>query len=299
MLGLLKSDLYRILNPHRLRGEFIACALALVLIIGGALGFTAFMLSRASTGSGLVTSQDAAELASEFNLALVHPSAFLGSILLDGAILNIVTMLGVVVVACADFRDGFAKTLMQGYGRATYFLEKIVFNAIWAALVLIAACLIAIALSALLSFPLSLDEDPLHLFAWLALTWLGLWTLTLVALAIAVLVRRTGAVNVAIIFIGAGAISGFFNLFAELCRVFSEFKLGASSMYAAAGSFAELLPTNLISKLALGSQVLFEPSTTPGLALPGGFATQALLGFCIVSLLSIAIILARGPKREY
>lgn len=70
-------------------------------------------------------------------------------------------------------------------------------------------------------------------------------------------------------------------------------------MYAAAGSFTELLPTNLISKLALGSQVLFEPSTTPGLALPGGFATQALLGFCIVSLLSIAIILTRGPKREY
>lgn len=274
MLGLLKSDLYRILNPHRLRGEFIACALALVLIIGGALGFTAFMLSRASTGSGLITSQEAAELASEFNL-------------------------GVVVVACADFRDGFAKTLMQGYGRATYFLEKIVFNAIWTALVFIAACLIAIAFSALLGFPLSLDEDPLHLFAWLALTWLGLWTLTLVALAIAVLIRRTGAVNVAIIFIGAGAISGFFDLFAELCRVFSEFKLGASSMYAAAGSFTELLPTNLISKLALGSQVLFEPSTTPGLALPGGFATQALLGFSIVSLLSIAIILTQGPKREY
>lgn len=222
MLGLLKSDLYRILNPHRLRGEFIACALALVLIIGGALGFTAFMLSRASTGSGLITSQEAAELASEFNLALVHPSAFLGSILLDGAILNIVTMLGVVIVACADFRDGFAKTLMQGYGRATYFLEKIVFNAIWTALVLIAACLIAIAFSALLGFPLSLDEDPLHLFAWLALTWLGLWTLTLVALAIAVLVRRTGAVNVAIIFIGAGAISGFFDLFAELCRFFQS-----------------------------------------------------------------------------
>jgi len=144
-----------------------------------------------------------------------------------------------------------------------------------------------------------LDEDPLHLFAWLALTWLGLWTLTLVALAIAVLIRRTGAVNVAIIFIGAGAISGFFDLFAELCRVFSEFKLGASSMYAAAGSFAELLPTNLISRLALGSHVLFEPATTPGLALPDGFATQALLGFCIVSLLSIAIILTKGPKREY
>lgn len=299
MLGLLKSDLYRILNPHRLRGEFIACALALALIIGGALGFTAFMLSRASTGSGLITSQEAAELASEFNLALVHPSAFLGSILLDGCILNIVTMLGVVVVACADFRDDFVKTLMQGCRRATYFLEKIIFNAIWTALVLIAACLIAIAFSALLGFPLSLDENPLHLFAWLVLTWLGLWTLTLVALAIAVLVRRTGAVNVAIIFIGAGAISGFFDLFAELCRVFSKFKLGASSMYAAAGSFHELLPTNLISKLALGSQVLFEPSTTPGLALPGGFATQALLGFSIVSLLSIAIILTRGPKREY
>ena len=139
----------------------------------------------------------------------------------------------------------------------------------------------------------------MHLFAWLALTWLGLWTLTLVALAIAVLIRRTGAVNVAIIFIGAGAISGFFDLFAELCRVFSEFKLGASSMYAAAGSFAELLPTNLISRLALGSHALFEPATTPGLALPGGLATQALLGFCIVSLLSIAIILTKGPKREY
>lgn len=299
MLGLLKSDLYRIFNPNRLRGEFFGCFVALVLIIGGALGFTAFMLSRASTGSGLVTSQDAAELASEFNLALVHPSAFLGSILLDGAILNIVTMLGVVVVACTDFRDGFAKTLMQGYGRATYFLEKIVFNAIWTALVLLAACLIAIAFAAILGFPLSLDEDPLHLFAWLALTWLGLWTLTLVALAIAVLIRRTGAVNVAIIFIGAGAISGFFDLFAELCRVFSEFKLGASSMYAAAGSFAELSPTNLISRLALGSHALFEPATTPGLALPGGLATQALLGFCIVSLLSIAIILTKGPKREY
>lgn len=226
MLGLLKSDLYRILNPHRLRGEFIACALALVLIIGGALGFTAFMLSRASTGSGLITAQDATELASEFNLALVHPSAFLGSILLDGCILNIVTMLGVVVVACADFRDGFAKTLMQGYGRATYFLEKIVFNAIWTALVLIAACLIAIAFSALLGFPLSLDEDPLHLFAWLALTWLGLWTLTLVALAIAVLVRRTGAVNVAIIFIGAGAISGFFRPLRRALQGFFKVQAG-------------------------------------------------------------------------
>lgn len=160
MLGLLKSDLYRIFNPNRLRGEFFGCFVALVIIIGGALGFTAFMLSRASTGSGLVTSQDAAELASEFNLALVHPSAFLGSILLDGAILNIVTMLGVVVVACTDFRDGFAKTLMQGYGRATYFLEKIVFNAIWTALVLLAACLIAIAFAAILRFPLSLDEGP-------------------------------------------------------------------------------------------------------------------------------------------
>lgn len=299
MLGLLKSDLYRILNPHRLRGEFFGCFVALVIIIGGALGFTAFMLSQASTGSGLITAQDATELASEFNLALVHPSAFLGSILLDGAILNIITMLGVVVVTCADFRDGFAKTLMQGYGRATYFLEKIVFNAIWAALALIAGCLIAIAFSALLGFPLSLDEDPLHLFAWLALSWLGLWTLTLVSLAFAALVRRTGAVNVAIIFIGAGAISGFFNFFTELCKAFSTYNLGASSMHAAVGSFTELLPTNLISKLALGSQVLFEPSTTPGLALPGGFATQALLGFCIVSLLSIAIILTRGPKREY
>ena len=299
MLGLLKSDLYRILNPNRLRGEFLGCSIALVVIIGGSLSFTAFMLSQATTSSGLVTAQDLTELAGELSLALTQPSAFLGSILLDGAVLNIITMLGVVFVTCADFRDGFAKTLMQGGGRKIYFLEKIVFNGIWTALVLIAGCLIATAFAAILGFHLSLDENPLHLLAWLALSWLGLWTLSLATLAFAVLVRHTGVVYAAIIFVGAGAISGFFEIFAELCRVFSEFKLGASSMYAAAGSFAELLPTNLISRLALGSHVLFEPATTPGLALPGGFTTQALLGFSIAALLSIAVILTKGPKREY
>ena len=42
MLGLLKSDLYRIFNPNRLRGEFFGCFVALVIIIGGALGYIAW-----------------------------------------------------------------------------------------------------------------------------------------------------------------------------------------------------------------------------------------------------------------
>lgn len=299
MLGLLKSDLYRIFNPNHLRGELIGCSIALVIIIGGSLGLTAFMLSHAATSSGLLTTQDVVELSGELTVALHQPSAFLGSILLDGGSISIIAMLGVAFGMCAEYRDGFAKTLIQASGRTTYFLEKIAFNAIWSALVLAIGCLIAIAFAGALGFPLSLDEDPSRLFAWFALSWLGMWTLSLTALAFAVLTPRIGAVYAAIIFVGAGAISGFFNILASICEVFSEVKLGADSMHEAMGAFAGLFPTNLLKTLAEGSQVLFEPATTPGLALPGGFITQALLGFCAVALLSIAIVLVKGPKREY
>lgn len=299
MLGLLKSDLYRVLNPKRLHGEFFGCAVALVILIAGTLGFTSFMLHQATTSSGLVAPQDIAELSEELHVALGTPSSFLGSILIEGSMLGIITMLGVVLVACADMRDGFAKTLMQGGGREAYYREKIVFNGIWAAMVLVAGFIIAIVFAAVLGFPLSLDEDPARFLAWLALCWLGLWTLSLLALATACATRRVGAVYFIIIFVGAGAVSGFFKILVEICEVLSEFNLGAASMHSAIKAFSELLPTNLMNRLAGGSNVLFQASSIPGASLPGGFALQALLGFGMVAALSIAFILFKGPKREF
>lgn len=299
MLGLLKSDLYRIFNPRRLHGEFYGCAIALLVLITGALGFTSFMIHQATTNTGLIAAGDVAELAGELNVALGSPSAFLGSILLDGGMLGIVTMLGVALITCADLRDGFAKTLMQGGARAVYYREKIVFYGIWAGLALIVGTIIALALSTVFGFHLSLDEDPLHFLAWLGLTWLGLWTLSLIALASACLLRGMGAIYFVIIFVGAGAVSGAFSLLAEICEMFSQFNLGATSMHTAVRAFAQLLPTNLIGQLAQGAQAAFEPATALGSPLPGGFASQALLGFCLVAAASIAIILTKGPKREF
>lgn len=176
------------------------------------------------------------------------------------SVVGLASAYGMVEWMFADLSDGYVKSLVSSLtGRLSYFVEKVVFSGIWAAMTLIAGVVChLICMLLLLTLPLGLSfaayDGAAEFALWLLGGWLAVWALTVIPLSLVLLFRKKlpaytltfillmGVVPVVLMFasnMGAqaapalepllSAIAGVANWMPSM--VIALFKLGAGSMF--------------------------------------------------------------------
>lgn len=278
MLNLLRSDFYRCTRVRGFRGplwQYLSLVLAVAILEVGL--------------DALIISQGLGELELVAHESIATPSVFLGwSMFGSISVVGLASTFGMVEYAFADLSDGYIKSLVSSLtGRLSYFMEKVVFSGIWAAIMLVAGVVFyLICMQLLLTLPLGLSFEALDGVAefalWLLGGWLAVWALTVISLSVVLLFRKKlpaytltfilliGAVPVALMFassVGTQAAPALEPLFSVLTGI------------------ANWMPSMVIILFRLGAGSMFDPAQT----LPLIGVVPTWIWGALVSLIWIAI----------
>lgn len=301
MLNLIKSDLYRITRFRTLRGSLwqygLVCGLVFLLLIGGMWFVSSVMYTSVEVidvSGGIVST---AEVAGTSGMSVVFrtPIQFLSQII--GGFLPLCASFMAVEHALADFKEGFARTIVSARrGRLSYIVARILFAGVLTAIlfVLLSAFLLAVGLA--FGFRFEHMDAPGTLIAWIAGVWLNTWALASISL-ILVYATRVGPVSyIASFFICgsivpqtlfalAGASSGVLRFLEPVAPVLNE--------------LASWMPSNLIDVICADAGAMAGGGAGALMAsVPWGLAIQSIVAGVIWTALAGCIICAITRKRD-
>lgn len=277
MRNLLRADLWRFFNVNRLRGQFWGYALT-------AIGIPTLLFTVVMT-------------AAKGSFVSISPAPITTVLSLNGGLGNLYLLLcGGVTAECllGDLEAGFAKTVVAGTrGRLAYFAEKLLL-----CLVLCTVMMLVLAASVALFFLLFgitiVSEPVLPLLAWLGLTWLLGYAISLLSAAVVWLTHSSAVSYIGAILIslgvGRGLLLGLAASSGGILRVFQPIAPVLVEM-------ANWMPGAAAGLLGQGIGVFGAPAIS-SLALPFGAGIQAIVICAGWAVVASALCLAIARKRD-
>lgn len=285
MLNLLKADLYRITRPRGLRGSlwqylavwagiYIAIYLVFWMVAGG------FDFS-----TGAVTSLT----------TFASPSDMIGDML--SSVFPLFVCFFVVEHVLADFKDGFARTLVSARtGRLSYFAERIVFAGIVTVIVFCSLSLLTVVFGFAVDARFAAMDAPLAFLGWAVATCLNTWALAVISLVIAYATRIVHISYIAAFCIAGALVPEMLSLVAGLIQGYAPGLMGISDVLR---EFVCWMPSNLEMWLCGGGvQGMAAGWGALGAALPGTGLTQAILAPVLWIAAAGAVVLAICRRRD-
>lgn len=285
MLNLLKTDLYRITRPRGLRGslwQYLAvCAVFYVLIylvfwmIAGGFDFSTGAITSLTTFSS--------------------PSAMIGDMM--SGIFPLFVCFFVVEHVLADFKDGFARTLVSARaGRLSYFAERIVFAGIVTVIVFCSLSLLTVVLGLAVDTRFAAMDAPLAFLGWAVAICLNAWALAVISLIVAYATRIVPLSYIVAFCIAGSLVPDGLSLIAGLIQGYAPGLMGISDVLR---EFACWMPSNLETWLCNGgAQAMAAGWGELGAALPGTGLTQAILAPALWIAAASAVVLAICRARD-
>lgn len=256
MLNLLRSDLYRCTRFRGFRGplwQYFSVILGVAILEVGL--------------NALIISQGLGELeAINVHESIATPSVFLGwSMFGSASVVGLASAFGMVEYVFADLNDGYIKSLVSSLtGRLCYFVEKVVFSGIWAAIMLIAGVVFhLVCMQLLFTLPLGLSFEALDGAAefalWLLGGWLAVWALTVIPLS-AVLLFRKKLPAYTLTFILLMGVVPVVLMFAS--GMGAQAAPALEPLLSALNGIASWMPSMVIALFKLGAGSMFDPAQT-------------------------------------
>ena len=293
MLSLLRADLWRFFNIHRLRGQFWSYLVVSILVGLFVFGLLAFVNSDGYTE--LAASMDAEPATDDTSAAIsaLPITAMLANAFVSGSFFSLMCGFCAAEFALSDLKAGYLKNIVSGVrGKLAYFAEKLVLCGIMCAVLFVTisvACLLCA-----FAFRLSPTGEPIGRIAgWLALTWLNGWAFSALTVA-AVWINRGPALSyIWAIMLSTGVlrelIMGIAYSSGGLLRVLQPIAPALKAL-------ASWVPSSATQLLSKGSAVFDMPMTVGGISIfnswsasgtifPLGASAQAL----IINVLWIAL----------
>ena len=306
MFNLLRADLWRFFNTHRLRGQFWSYLVASIFVGLFVFGLLAFVNSDGY--AEIASSMDAEPATDETSAAVsaLPVTAMLANAFVSGGFFSLACGFCAAEFALADLKAGYLKNIVSSTrGKLAYFAEKLVFCGIMCAVLLTiisVACLLC-------SFVFRLAptaESVARIAGWLALTWLNGCAFAVLTVA-AVWINRGPALSyIWAIMLGTG--------------VLRELIMGVA--YSSGGALRVLQPiapalkaltswmpssaTQLLSQgsavfdapMAVGGISIFGDAVASGTTLPFGADMQVLITNMVWIALASALALTASRKMD-
>lgn len=287
MLNLLRSDLYRITRPGRLRGLLWQYGL---VILGVAVLETALLYATAHDGIiGAFTTLDP-------NTFATSPVVFLGAFLLGApSIAALAASFGALELFFADLTDGYIRTVVSSLrGRMAYLAEKILIVGVWSALILAVSAACHLACFVLAGFRFAEVSTAGQAAGWFVGSWLVVWALSVVPLALA-LITRIKPLSYGFAFvILCGFVSQGLQLMGELGP---ELAPSLAPVFHAMPALAAWMPSTAMGYLAGGGTAVADALAPYVSAVPGGAMSWAVLTGILWLAIGSGALLAAGRRR--
>ncbi len=293
MLNLIRADLYRITRPRGLRGSLWQYGLAILAAYGIVMGLVAFANSPMYYEMTGVTIGD---VSTKDSL-----TAYLSDMM--GGLVPLCVCFMAVEHALAEFKSGYAKSVLSARaGRLSYFLGKIVFVGVLAAIVIALASVFLIACVPVLmagEVSFAVADGPVEVVAWFAGFWLNTWALAALSLVL-VYATRVSPVSYIGAFCLVGSVvpatlTGLAYSTGGMLRVLQPIRPVLETL-------AAWLPSTALSNLGLGGQLFLinDLGVWGGLkhALVIAPGPQAILTGIIWIALAALLVLAICRKRD-
>lgn len=287
MLNLLRSDLYRITRPRRLRGMLWHYLIMLAVCVAIET-LTSWMLIEQGLGSP-----------EQLRMGRT-PSAFFASWMLSSpSITMLACTFGALEFLFADLTSGYAKTLIASLrGRLALFAEKVLFAGVWS-LIVIAAHLILTA-GMLLFFMTQGSEYVFHeadavasLVFWALGLWLTSWALSVIPFFFALATR---AKIPSYIFSGLTLVSAFPIFLMGLTASSGSMMRFLDPLAPLFTALANWMPSIALASLSTGAGHMLSPTpdTLLGIPLPNVATWIMLIGVIWIAAASaLYLIIAR------
>lgn len=256
MLNLLRSDLYRCTRFRGLRGplwQYFSVILGVAIL---EVGLNALIISQGLGELEAINVRD----------SIATPSVFLGwSMFGSVSVVGLASAYGMVEWIFADLSDGYIKSLVSSLtGHLCYFVEKVVFSGIWAAIMLIAGVVChLVCMQLLFTLPLGLSfaayDGAAEFALWLLGCWLAVWALTVIPLS-AVLLFRKKLPAYTLTFILLMGVVPVVLMFASGMGVQAAPAL--EPLFSALNGIASWMPSMVIALFKLGAGSMFDPAQT-------------------------------------
>lgn len=256
MLNLLRSDLYRCTRLRGLRGplwQYLSVLLGVSILEAG---LNAFIISQ---GLGELEELNVLE-------TIATPSVFLGSAMLGSiSLVGLASAFGMVEWIFADLNDGYIKSLVSSLsGRLSYFMEKIVFSGIWAAMMIAgAAAFHLICMQILFTLPLGLSylalDGAAEFALWLLGTWLAVWALTVIPLSAVLLLRKKLPAYILTFILILGVVPVVLTALSDMG---AQAAPAMAPLFSTITDIANWMPSMVIALFKLGAGPMFDPVQT-------------------------------------
>ncbi len=287
MLNLLRSDLYRITRPRHLRGLLWQYGLFILCL---AVLETALLYATAHDGiPGAFTTLDP-------NTFATSPVVFLGAFLLGApSIAALAASFGALELFFADLTDGYIRTVVSSLrGRMAYLAEKILIVGVWSALILAVSAACHLACFVLAGFRFAEANTAGQAIGWFAGSWLVVWALSVVPLALA-LITRIKPLSYGFAFvILCGFVSQGLQLMGELGP---ELAPSFAPVFHAMPALAAWMPSAAMGFLAGGGTAMADALAPYVSAVPGGAMNWAMLTGILWLAIGSGALLAAGRRR--
>lgn len=287
MLNLLRSDLYRITRPGRLRGLLWQYGL---FILGLAVLETALLYATAHDGIiGAFTTLDP-------NTFATSPVVFLGTFLLGApSIAALAASFGALELFFADLTDGYIRTIVSSLrGRMAYLAEKILIVGVWSALILAVSAACHLACFVLAGFRFAEASTAGQTIGWFVGSWLVVWALSVVPLALA-LITRIKPLSYGFAFvILLGFVSQSLQLMGELGPALAP---SFAPVFHAMPALAAWMPSTAMGFLAGGGTAVADVLAPYVSSVPGGAMSWAMLTGILWLAIGSGALLAVGRRR--
>lgn len=287
MLNLLRSDLYRITRPGRLRGLLWQYGL---VILGIAVLETALLYATAHDGIiGAFTTLDP-------NTFATSPVVFLDAFLLGApSIAALAASFGALELFFADLTDGYIRTVVSSLrGRMAYLAEKILLAGVWSALILAFSAVCHLACFVLAGFRFAEVSTAGQAISWFVGSWLVVWALSVVPLALA-LITRIKPLSYGFAFVILfGFVSQGLQLMGELGP---ELAPSLAPVFHAMPALAAWMPSTAMGYLAGGGAAVADALAPYVSAVPGGAMSWAMLTGILWLAIGSGALLAAGRRR--
>lgn len=287
MLNLLRSDLYRITRPTRLRGLLWQYGL---FILGLAVLETVLLYATAHDGIiGAFTTLDP-------NTFATSPIVFLGAFLLGApSIAALAASFGALELFFADLTDGYIRTIVSSLrGRMAYFAEKILLIGVWSALILVFAAACHLACFVLAGFRFADANTAGQAIGWFVGSWLVMWALSVVPLALALITRIKPLSYGFSLVILCGFVSQGLQLMGEIGPMMAP---SFAPLFRAMPALAAWLPSAVMAHLSGGGMTVADALAPYVSSVPGGAMCWAALTGILWLVIGGGALLASGRRR--
>lgn len=292
MLNLLASDLYRIMRPRGLRGTFWQYTIAIAAVYAMVAGLFVFATSPWAVNQGFAS----AELETISNFA--SPTKYFCDMI--GGIVPLCIAFMVTEHALADFKQGYAKTVLTARrGRLSYFAGRIVLAGVISLVMLAVGLLACVVCAIALDATFAQLDAPLAIVQWFVGYWLNCWALAALAL-ILVYATRVNAVS----YIGAfcltagvipSVITGVIHLSESMLRILAPVRPVLETLVA-------WMPSTALGKLGYGAALFTDTPADLWSNLPQAAtldpAVQVVLTGAIWIAVASALVLALARSRD-